>query len=269
MSAATTSTAVGGPVALTARREDHYGMSKGTAICREGNAVAESTEPRLLILETSTQAAQVALAVGNTLLDVRHLDEARRHARDLVPAVRDLLAHQGWRPRELHGVVVSRGPGSYTGLRVGIMSAKALAYATSCALLAVDTFAAVARQVPARAQVLDVIADAQQDKVYVQRFGRSGESGEWSAASALAIRPVQEWLSSLTARQWVSGPGLRKHAGQIPEGIQQADAAEWDPRAESLLAISLPRYLRGERDDLWAVEPLYLRPSSAEQQWKR
>ena len=58
--------------------------------------------------------------------------------------MRDLLADQGWKARDLTGVIVSRGPGSYTGLRVGIMTAKTLAYATGCALLAIDTFAAVA-----------------------------------------------------------------------------------------------------------------------------
>ena len=228
-----------------------------------------TSEPRLLILETSTHAAQVALAVGNALVGVRNLDEARRHARDLAPAFRDLLAEQGWRPRELRGVVVSRGPGSYTGLRVGIMSAKALAYATGCVLLAVDTFAAIARQVPAQALTLDVIVDAQQDKVYVQRFGRNNGEEEWSAVSALAIRPVQDWLPSLTAGQWVSGPGLHKHAARIPKEIHTADPAKWDPRAESLLQIGLARYRRGERDDLWGVEPLYLRPSSAEEQWRK
>ena len=79
------------------------------------------------------------------------LDESRRHARDLAPAVRDLLAEQGWPARSLEAVIVSRGPGSYTGLRVGIMSAKTLAYATGCALLAVDTFAVIARQAPPEA----------------------------------------------------------------------------------------------------------------------
>ena len=94
------------------------------------------TEPRLLILETSSRVAQVALAEGAVLRGVRRLDEARRHARDLAPAVAELLAAQGWRPRDLHAVVVGRGPGSYTGLRVGVMSAKAFAYASGCAVLA-------------------------------------------------------------------------------------------------------------------------------------
>jgi tRNA threonylcarbamoyladenosine biosynthesis protein TsaB len=231
--------------------------------------VAEDREPRLLILETSGQAGQVALAEGGRLLDARALDEARRHARDLVPAVRDLLAAQGWSPRELSAVLVSRGPGSYTGLRVGVMSAKALAYATGRALLAIDTFAAIARRAPVPARTLDVVADAQQDKVYVQRFARAADGANLEAAGALAIRPVAEWLPSLSQGVWVSGPGLRKVAGRLPEGIEVVAADNWDPKPLALLEIGLARYRRGERDDLWAVEPLYLRPSSAEEQWAR
>jgi tRNA threonylcarbamoyladenosine biosynthesis protein TsaB len=231
--------------------------------------VGDTSEPRLLVIETSAQAGQVALAEGDRLLGVRRLAEARRHARDLAPAVRDLLAEQGWRPRDLHGVVVSRGPGSYTGLRVGIMSAKALAYATGCALLAVDTFAAIACQAPPEALTLHVLADAQQDKIYVQPFRRAAPGAEMTAWSALTIQPVDDCLPRLTAGAWVSGPGLRKHEAWLPAGVQLVEGSRREPQPESLLRLALARYLRGERDDLWAVEPLYLRPSSAEEQWDK
>jgi tRNA threonylcarbamoyladenosine biosynthesis protein TsaB len=231
--------------------------------------VGDVTEPRLLILETSAQAGQVALAEGPRLLGVRRLDEARRHARDLAPAVRDLLAERGWRARDLHAVLVSRGPGSYTGLRVGVMSAKALAYATGCTVLALDTFAAVALQAPAEALALHVLADAQQDKVYVQPFRRQAPGEEFAPAEPLVIRPVADWLPSLAEGDWVSGPGLRKYEGRLSAGVRPVDPGQRDPLPESLLQLGLARYRRGERDDLWAVEPLYLRPSSAEEQWKK
>src|SRR5262245_15682692 len=117
---------------------------------------------RLLILETSQRVGVVALADGELVLGRRTLEEARRHGRDLVPFAHALLVENGWKARDLDGVIVSRGPGSYTGLRVGVMSAKTLAYATGCALLAVETFAAIARQAPPEATLLDVAEDAQQ-----------------------------------------------------------------------------------------------------------
>jgi tRNA threonylcarbamoyladenosine biosynthesis protein TsaB len=222
--------------------------------------------PRLLILETSSRTAQVALALGGQLCSVRRLDEVRRHARDLAPATAALLAEQGWRPRDLQAVIVSRGPGSYTGLRVGIMSAKTLAYAAGCALLAVDTFAALALQAPPSVSCLDVLADAQQDKVYVQSFVRLANG--WQPSSELAIRRFADWLTKREPSAWVTGPGLRKWAPHLPAEVPPLEASLWEPQPASLLRIGLARYRAGARDDLWTLEPLYLRPSSAEEQWQ-
>jgi tRNA threonylcarbamoyladenosine biosynthesis protein TsaB len=218
-------------------------------------------EPRLLVIETSHRRGLVAIARGQLLLGERRLDEARRHARDLVPSVRDLLRGQGWAPRELDAVIVSRGPGSYTGLRVGLMSAKTLAYATGCALFAVDTFAAVARQAPPDVTLLDVIADAQQDRLYVQRYTEAG-------AGPLHIEPFAEWNASLPAGMWVTGPGLEAFGVRLAAHVQTAPADAWFPQAASLVAIGLDRWLRGESDDPFETNPLYLRPSSAEEKWR-
>jgi tRNA threonylcarbamoyladenosine biosynthesis protein TsaB len=180
--------------------------------------------------------------------------------------VADLLAEQGWGPRDLNAVVVSRGPGSYTGLRVGVMSAKALAYATGCTLLAVDTFAAVALQAPPEAARVDVLADAQQDKVYVQPFVRAGEA--WQPLAPLSIRPFAEWLVVKEPAAWVTGPGLEKWEAHLPPGTPIAPRDLGEPQPQSLLLLGLTRYHNGERDDPFIVEPLYLRPSSAEEQWR-
>jgi tRNA threonylcarbamoyladenosine biosynthesis protein TsaB len=228
--------------------------------------MTELVSPRLLILETSGRPGRVAVALGEKLGTVRLLEESRRHARDLAPAVAELLAAQGWGPRQLHAVLVSRGPGSYTGLRVGVMSAKALAYATGCALVAVDTFAAVALQASPEASRVEVVADAQQDKVYVQPFARAGQG--WQPLAPLAIRVFDEWLSAKEPAAWVTGPGLSKWEERLPPGTPVAPRERWEPQASSVLQLGLARYLLGERDDPFALEPLYLRPSSAEQQWR-
>lgn len=224
---------------------------------------------RLLILETAGHLGQLALAADGQMLQKHTLDEARRHARDLAPAVGEMLKRQGWQVRDLEGVIVSRGPGSYTGLRVGIMSAKTLAYAAGCALVAVDTFAAIACQAPPEAGLIDVVADAQQDKVYCQRFARSQDGADLAPAGPLAIRPLAEWLGQLGPTVWVSGPGLRGQESRLPAGQPVVAARLWDPRLESLLAIGWHRFQRGDRDDFWTVEPLYLRPSAAEENWPK
>jgi tRNA threonylcarbamoyladenosine biosynthesis protein TsaB len=223
--------------------------------------------PRLLVIETSARVGRVAVALGPNVLGSCELEETRRHARDLAPAVRDLLAAQGWKPRDVHAVVVSKGPGSYTGLRVGIMSAKTFAYATGCKLVGVETFAALALQAPAEARALDVFADAQQDRVYVQRFERAEGNDLPRAQGALRIRPFAEWLADTDRAPWVTGPGLRGKTERLPAGTQAAPEADCKVRADSLVRLGLRQLDQGQADDLWQLEPLYLRPSAAETQW--
>lgn len=222
-------------------------------------------QPRLLILETSQRVGKVALASGETILAEGTLDEARRHARDLAPAIRALLQAQSWRARDLDAVIVSKGPGSYTGLRVGIMSAKTLAYATGCALIGIDTFDAIRRQasptdLPIHA--IDVIADAQQNKVYAQRFGTSPEP--------LVILPFETWLeSALAIHAIATGPGLEAYADRLPAELAQLPREDWLPRPASLLHLGLERFRAGQRDDPYVLEPIYLRASSAEEKWNQ
>jgi tRNA threonylcarbamoyladenosine biosynthesis protein TsaB len=222
--------------------------------------------PRLLLVETSTTVSGlVAIAEDAVVRGLRRLDDSRRNARDLAPAVRELLDEAGWKPRDVDAVIVSRGPGSYTGLRVGVMSAKTFAYATGCAVIGVDTLAAIAFRAPAAVNRVDVLADAQQDKVYVQRFERLGD--DWQPLAPLLIHRFAQWLTDRDAAASVTGPGLRKWESKLPPDVPRVDSSLWDPDAESLLRLGLQRFLAGERDDVWALEPLYLRPSSAEEQW--
>jgi tRNA threonylcarbamoyladenosine biosynthesis protein TsaB len=160
-------------------------------------------------------------------------------------------------------VLVGLGPGSYTGLRVGVMSAKTFAYATGCALLGLETFAIIASQAPISAGRLAVFADAQQDKVYVQEFERG------QALTTLGIQRMQDWLANATEPEFVSGPGLRKWAAHLPQALKPLDPELWSPHPQSVLKLALARFARGERDDVWAVEPIYLRPSAAEEQWAK
>lgn len=225
---------------------------------------SSAVAPRILLVETSSRMGQLALARGGEILGIRRLDEARRHARDLAPQAADLLSEQHWGARELDAVFVSRGPGSYTGLRVGIMSAKTLAFVTGCALLGLETFRAIALQVPAEVQRVDVIADAQQGRVYIQRF-RCSPGALPSAEDDLHITSLDEWQSNRPEDVFVSGPGLQAYAGTIWD--RALDQRFWDPQPAGLLELGLARLAANERDDVWRMEPLYLRPSGAEEKW--
>jgi tRNA threonylcarbamoyladenosine biosynthesis protein TsaB len=226
-----------------------------------------------LILETSGRPARIGLARGGAVVRSAALDETRRHARDLASTVEAMLKAEGIAPRELTGVMVGRGPGSYTGLRVGLMSAKALAFATGCRLVAVDTFAAIAEQGPAEAQVAMVFADALQNQVYAQRFNRLGDA--WVPMRDLAITSADLLVNlpsvpEAAAVWWVTGPGVSRYADRIPPGCPCMIAPETDrePRVESVFAVG-SRLTPLTREELFALEPLYLRGSSAEEKAKQ
>jgi tRNA threonylcarbamoyladenosine biosynthesis protein TsaB len=217
-----------------------------------------------LILETSGRGARIGLARDHALRHTAELDAARRHAREMVPTIDAMLSAESLRPADLTGVMVSRGPGSYTGLRVGLATAKALAYAVGCQLRAVDTFAAIAEQVPAEARFVSVIADALQGQVYAQRFARHDG---WRAERPLHITTAGAFAADLITGEWLSGPGVSVYDGQLPGTNPRAAGADREPRVESVFAVGL-RLAPLTREELFALEPLYLRGSSAEEKAK-
>ncbi len=222
---------------------------------------------RWLLLETSGRGGRVGLAVGASVTRAVSLDPARRHNRDLAPTVAGLLRAEGVTANDLTGVMVSVGPGSYTGLRVGVMSAKALAYATGCRLVAVPTFAAIAEQSPAEAEVVEVIADALQGQIYVQRFRRTSEIG-WTSIEELHIEAAGPRLEKLTEGVWVSGPGVELFESSIATVVQRVELAQRLPGLDALYSAGrrLPALTT---DEVLRLEPLYLRGSSAEEKANR
>jgi tRNA threonylcarbamoyladenosine biosynthesis protein TsaB len=149
------------------------------------------------------------------------------------------------------------------------MSAKTFAYATGCSLLAIDTFAAIARNSPPDLGAVEVLADAQQGKVYAQRFRRIDHSDDWQPDSPLIIQSLEAWKASHASTMALSGPGLDVYVPQVSSSIRILDRALWHPTLESILGIGFARQERAEQDDLWTVEPLYLRASSAEEKWQQ
>ena len=219
-----------------------------------------------LILETSGRVARVGLARGESIVRAEALDDTRRHARDLAATVEQLLKAESLKPTDLTGVIVSRGPGSYTGLRVGLMSAKALAYATDCKLIAVETFAAIAVQAPSEARSLWVMADALQNQIYIQRFTKSVD-GAWDPEHELRIERVEDALKEAVPGTWMTGSGVKVYSGLIPPGCPCVNEVDREPRVESLFKVGFA-LAPVTREQLFALEPLYLRGSSAEEKAK-
>lgn len=221
---------------------------------------------RCLLFETSGRIGRVGVSRGGNLLAERALDPTRRHGRDLAPAVDWLLRENRWHARDVDALMISLGPGSYTGLRVGAMSAKAFAFATGCALVGVPTFEAIGLEVELAVEEIDVVVDAQQSKLYAQRFGRTDRAKPFRPAAPLMVVDGRQWASERTASVPVVGPGVPVAAAWLPS---QTPAVTAVPSLAGVLAAGAEAWIRGRRDEPVLLEPIYFRPSSAEEQWAR
>src|SRR5690606_19339754 len=206
---------------------------------------------------------QVALLDGETLIHEEILGDDDRTARALAPAIDRALAAAGWEPRAIELVAVTIGPGSFTGLRVGVTTAKTWAYAVGCAVLGVDTLETVAAQVPlAPGRALWAVLDAQRQQLFATCFTANHQ---WQAASPAQVIDQDAWLHQLSPGTLVTGSGLKRLVDQLPAGVEVVDAAAWTPRAETVGRLAWRDYQAGRRDDLWKLSPRYLRPSAAEE----
>lgn len=215
-----------------------------------------------LILETSGRTGKVGLANGRAVVREAELDEKRRHARDLTSTIQAMLDGEKLQVRDLAAILVSVGPGGYTGLRVGITTAKVLAYAANVPVIAVPTFQAIAAQAPEEAVRLWVIADALQGQIYHQRYKARMPMDE------LKIAPLGEWLPWSNRETWLTGPGVTVHADKLPCDARIVPAEHREPRVDGVLVAAQGLAPLG-RDELFRIEPLYLRGSSAEEKAKR
>ena len=162
----------------------------------------------LLALDTSTSRAALAVVTAGGKVRTAAPDPSARHGRALVPSVRRLLADAGLSVADLDGLAVGIGPGSYTGLRVGLTAVKTLAYALGKPLVGFDSLEAIARNAPESARRVSVIADAQRGDVYAADFARSGPGAPLTRIAPTRVVPVDRWAVELPDGAFVLGPAL-------------------------------------------------------------
>ncbi len=226
----------------------------------------------ILGIETSGTRGSIALFQNGACLAEAELEAApRRHAQTLVTEIRELFGLHRLRIPSLEAIAVSVGPGSFTGLRVGVVCAKTLAFATGARLTAVDTLEAIAANSPPDVEIVHVITDAQRGDLFVGTYRRTAE-GDWLREGPLAIAAGEAWFAGLRAGDVVTGPGLAKwreahDASPNPPATAWRGLPEsvWTPSARAVAAIGARQIARGLVADCATLEPFYLRRSAAEE----
>lgn len=221
----------------------------------------------ILALETSGHGGEVALLADERVIGAVTLDPAQRSAQSLAPAMAELLRQCQLTPRDVQLVAITVGPGSFTGLRIGVTAAKTFAYAVGAQCLAVDTLEVIAAQVPtvlaeAHATLWTVI-DAQRHQLFATRF--QWQNASWQNELSDQTIDNEAFLEQLTPGTLVSGSGLKKLLPQLPHGVVAVEQAFWQPRADTVGRLAWRDYSSGRRNDFWRLTPKYLRPSAAEE----
>lgn len=223
---------------------------------------------RILALETTEAAGSLAAAINDKVLHELELSATQRSASSLAPGIKTLLEQAGWRGADVQLVAVTLGPGSFTGLRVGVTTAKVFAYAVGAEVLGVDTLQTIAMAAPPEVQTLSVAVDAQRGDVVAGLFQRGPDTCFQPAAPAELIS-IDTWLAGLSPGMVVSGPILKKLVDRLPPGVTALAPQLWRPTAGNVARLAARLYAAGQRDDPWGLLPRYSRRPAAEENWER
>ena len=213
-------------------------------------------KPRILMIETSTDNCSVALCEGTGLLAERHTDTPKSQSSLLAPFVEEVLKEAGLKAGQCDAVAVSEGPGSYTGLRVGVSTAKGVCFGAGIPLIAVGTLRILAEMGRGKADCIVPMLDARRMEVYSAVFdGRTLEQQTETEAVILDAESYAELLARGTVL--FIGNGVEKFAPLVSS--PNATFQPCCPEAAVMALPALEAWQKKEFKDVAYFEPFYLK----------
>ena len=219
----------------------------------------------LLCIETGTATCSVALGFGDELIDIAEShDPNNNHAKNLTVFIKTLLDKHKIKAANLAGVAVSKGPGSYTGLRIGVSAAKGLCYGANLPLIAIGSLNAMTqgalewlKQNPQfTPEVICPMIDARRMEVYTELFNDKGESISEVEAKILDENSFSNLLSK--KRVLFLGDGSPK-AKEVINSANAAYIENFMPSARFMLPLASKLFNQNKFEDVAYFEPLYLK----------
>lgn len=228
----------------------------------------------MLILGLDTATPQVSVAIGEegAVLGEVRLGRGRRHAEQLAPAIEYLCRELDVELARLAGIAVGLGPGLFTGLRVGVTTAKTMAQALRVPVVGVTSLDLVAYPLRHSDRLVVAVLDARRGEVFDARYrpvpGGVQRIGDYD------VGPPADLVADLVAdgeEVLLAGDGALRYREELAEvdRSEQAGAAFAFPSGAALVELATARMEREEFSAPWEVEPLYLRRSEAEIEWER
>ncbi len=225
---------------------------------------------KLLAVETSSKTASVALVSEEKLLGEFTVQTQFTHSQSLMPMVDQMLKQAGVSISEIDGFAASMGPGSYTGLRIGIAAVKAFGFALNKPVYGVETLMAMLDQAKEKKGILLALVDARRDRVYIAGIQRDGR-GERVVLpqQAMEVEDLIAWISEQSEPVYLMGEGAVRYreafkaAEPTPHFLSGRYAT---PTARTIAWQALERLESGELADPDQLVPCYLAKTQAERE---
>ena len=223
---------------------------------------------RCLAIETSGRLGSVALVEHGNAIAEQGFSHGLKHAAGLLPLIAGMMQPLGWSPTDLQELYVSQGPGSFTGLRIGITLAKTLSFTTGARIVPVPSLQVLAYNAPAEAAGVVCVLDAKRDQIFTARYERS--AGEWNEREPAHLDSLAHMLSRSPRPVHLIGEGIPYHTKFIPPdqtGIIVTPAASWNARAAAVAMLGIRLARQGvfvQADDF---TPAYVRIPEAEEKY--
>lgn len=188
-----------------------------------------------------------------------------QHAAEILPRIDLLCRRQGWGPRDPRELYVSTGPGSFTGLRIGVTLAKTIAFATGAKIVAVTSVRVLVNNAPADARHAIVVLDAKREQIFTARFERAGD--DWLESEPAHLDSLAAMLARSSRPVHLLGEGIPFHRKFIPLDPSIFVTAEelWRPRAAAVAKEGARLAAEGKFTDPNCFAPLYIRKPEAEE----
>ena len=227
----------------------------------------------ILAIDTSTQVSSVAVVSDGKLAAELTMQAKLTHSETLLPHIEEVLGMANQKKEELEGIAVSLGPGSFTGLRIGLATAKAMAYALQLPIVGVPTLRALAWHFPMEGFQLLPMIDAQKGNVYVERY--MWEHGKLLRKTEVQVLPVEEVIrrtEELPGTVVLMGDVISKRIEgkqTLPMRVMLAPLHLRMPRAANVALCGLELLKEGKTGNVMDMEPVYIRRSEAEVLWEK
>lgn len=227
---------------------------------------------KLLALDTSSIVATVALIDEGKIIGEIIINHKKNHSKRLMPLIQQLLNEVEVSIEDVDAYGVCIGPGSFTGIRIGLSTAKALAQVENKPLVGISTLEGLAFNLPYSRGIICPILDAQREQIYTGLYKWEGDQ-MFSIMDDQAIA-VEDWIEELKKRSeniHLIGDAIPKFASKLKENLGErvsiAPVTARMPRASSIANLALQKILGGEESNYKSVIPHYIRKSQAEQKF--